>query len=497
MGIIDPFDPDTPSPHPTATSTATPSPAPTSKRTEVFQDKITNPISMVSLTSAANTSGGYTQQANYWVLQMDKSGSTDENCLVRIAQDTEKGRSESDNLSPHRVKVINVETGAEIALHNATCLRYVENVVIGEYKGSLKKVYDSEEYNPRGQFLALSNEALSPGSAQILMINPNELEGKKDQVYAHVIYNKCNRPVAIDIDAEYVWWAECKDKGYVYRMAYTERPDRVEDDRKIRPFVSGVNFPLNIDSNGGNVYLADTKNNAVMVAKRSRGKDEPSSGLIYPQYGYNEDWGMFVLSGPMKQPYALRVLSSGKLLIADNGYNPFFESGTDIHSTGSGTGRLLIWDCPCGSEVSEHTKLGTTVQIICDGLTNPMDIVPTYDASADFTKNGKNAQVADVLISQYNESGTDSKIALKRVRLNYNKYTTARLLKGKDVVKTDRTTWTYLPSISGLPIESTTDNVQELPKDQDVKLLMMFNQKVNNKTNYDSVITLYEDKYPF
>ena len=488
MGILDPYETGSPVPVGPGGGTATPTPTASPTQAigqELFQDQLTNPICIESLPSMANLDS-YTMQTNYWVLQYDKAGGA-ETKLVRIAADTEKGKSDSDNKSPHTMSIIDVDTNQEIILTDAVCMKSVSNPDIKEFKDKSREVF-ALQYNPTNSYLVVSDCVKTTGNGRIIMINPHEQDGKNDRVYAKVLYDTAKHPVAIAVDNKYIWWGECKIDASVMRMDYATNPDTINDYAwRTKVYTAGLQYPSNILSDGSNVYVADTGGNRVFIGRCfNQEREQEKSTAQVCQYATDANNGYYLLEAGFNQPYALAIMRNGKLLIADGCSNPMFDSG--ITPIGTNSGCLYVWDTKGMQERQADEKLDLNVTKLYEGLNNPMMLGITYDATTDYTS--KYAQYADLIIPQYSTIKNSSNITIMRVNLAYRK---SKLVKSKNFLMADKTTWVYLLS----QYFSSDDTPASVPEDNDEDINMLFNEGILEPVNYTATIQTYNEDYPF
>lgn len=489
MGILDPYETSSPIHGHGGSGTPTPSPSVSPTRQvstlKIFQDKLTNPLCLIPMSTWSNGPKEYGQQSNYWTLQYDLNGGAD-TALVRIAADTEESKSKTDTKSPHRMQLIDAETGEPIILNDAVSMVRVAAPSIKEYERKSEKVF-SADYNPTNSFLVIADNIKSAESGRIIIVNPNEEQNKDDLLYAKVLYSSAKHPVSIAADGQYIWWAECKVDAAVMRMDYTS-PDKIGQDAwRVKTYTAGLQYPEFIMSSGNNVYIADTGGNCVFIGPRIiEEKEQEKSEAQVCEYATNDQDGYYKLENVgFNQPYALALLNNGKLLIADGSANPMFDSGDAPQPLNGNMGRLFVWDFKTQNR-QPNEKLGLEVKMLCEGINNPMMIAASYDASLDYTS--KNAQYADLIIPQYNPANNNSNLAIVRADVTYHK---SKMVKSANFLTTDRTTFVYLLT----RINSTDAAPMQLPEDSKTNIQVIFNEKLKDQT-YNSVLQYFNDDYP-
>lgn len=488
MGILDPYETSSPL-EPGHGGSASPTASPTKQVKEIFQDKLTNPQCLLEMSTMSNATREYGLQVNYWTLQYDSNGN-EETHLVRIAADTEKAKSKTDDGSPHTMTLVDVNTDQEIILKDATCLVRVINPAILDFKSESKEVFSSE-YNPNNSYLVLANNVKSGDNAQIIIINPNEEKNHEDTLYAKVLCTDAKYPLSISVDQKYIWWAECKVDAAIKRMDYTTNPDTIQDyEWRTKTYTAGLQYPEFIMSTGDNVYVADTGGNRVFIGPCvNENKEKEKSTEQVCQYVTNEDDGYYLLEEGFMQPYALTLLNNGKLLIADGSANPLFDTNDAPTPLNGNMGNIYLWDVKGPDERKPGEKIGTKVVKLFEGLNNPMMMATVYDATNDTTS--RNAQYVDLLIPQYSNADGNSRLGLVRLDTTYRN---AKVVKGNNFYNTNKTTCVYL-----LNRFISTDAVPaDVPERQNANLQILYNEGINkNPAKFDAVIQYYNDDYPF
>ncbi len=426
LGLLDPYE--TSSPYePGHGGSSTPSASPTASQELItVQDNLTNATFLTYPQVVAYKDGVIAQNDYFWALQYAPD-SSDSSYLAMISVDAEKGYSASDNRSPHRIKLIDEDSGQELVLSNPTGF-YAFNSPEAVEDGS--KTFHSKS-NPLyyyllqdggdpvktdkvySGYLVICDRSENASNGRIIIVNP--VFTQEDTLYCSVICESARCPYNVIADGHYIWWTEYLANATVQRLEYIRddniRPSQVKNhlDKCQRTFVSGMVYPTKLSFGGPGISIADTDGGSVLVTPKvfgDNGCDEPRGGDIIPNYeslkGYqqinnnNSVWKFG--NGTLDHPCDFAWLASGQMLVLEGGGN-VRSSADQSHLGAVGAGALKIWEATDENERKSNPRLDE----IITGLDRPMMLHTLYDASKDDTSN--NAGTVDVMIPQYGPNG--------------------------------------------------------------------------------------------
>lgn len=492
LGLLEPYSTETPGGGGGGGGTKTPTPTKTPKGSELFQNNLTNPIGLVDF-------GGFKWSIQYYSWQKTTpankgvSNAAEQekslNCgLVAIAPDTEKGQSDTDKKSPHKIKLID-KNGEEVALNYPTgMVALQQSLVGGEHRYFYDK--DSKVFNAEagGGYFIICDGFKYANSGRIIIVNttPEDNDWDKDtiELYCHVIYTAAANPFKVAANEKYIWWTEYNANGAVKRLQWNEHPEKTLKENDLRTYISGMIFPTNIVLNDGIITVADTQGQKVLIAPTEI-KNESKSGDVITTYATNEDKEIYVLGdGQLLQPYGLKYMRDGRLLITDG--SGFADSGDGPAPGDIGQGFLKIWDYDLSARKPTYK-----IYTVAKGLTNPQDIDIIYDATKDYTS--ENQQLVDVLIPQYSLSNGQSSIYYCRFDATNKKIT--------DVPKYERLIMSNMSYVSeafsSYHILSPNGNgdLEKLPEKAGLDFQMYYNRGFGVGENYGYWYT-FTDDYP-
>ena len=369
LGLLQPYETGTPGgggggvhpPSPSPSVSPTPSPTPA---TDVVLSSLTNPANM------------YSAEMDVWAIVGFGLQDHDANKIIRFSQDTNKNVSKKDPKTPQEF-TLNIEDGANY-LTNCSWL----TGTIGVDASGKDQLYllVADGFNTsNGRILLLTPEKDSKGNWK------SEIKGKQlvpDDAQGGASIS----PFCVCADGQFIWWTEHTSNGSVYRADLTQDPIKVEQ------FMSGMNYPAGISSNGGFVAIADTGNNRIIIANC----DQDNANLPVPiqsgkrvQIAYAQPTSG---TDTLRHPFEIKWLANNHFIATDGmglGMN-----GAPAPS-GSGQGHLWLWEGPTSDEFIGNPNL---IQV-ASGFTNPSGLQVLYDASAD-----ANRKRVDVAFVESNET---------------------------------------------------------------------------------------------
>ncbi len=356
LGLLQPYETGTPgggggthTPSPSPSVSPTPSPTPA---TDIVLSSLTNPANM------------FAADKDVWAIVGFGLQDHDANKIVRFYQDTTKNTSKTDPKTPQEF-TLNIEDGPNY-LTNCSWLTgfYVEDPAAA---GTMKLyLLVSDGFNTsNGRILLLTPEKDSSGNWK------SEIKGKQ-LVPPDSPSGASISPFCVCADNQYIWWTEYTSNGSVYRADLTQDPIKVEQ------FMSGMDYPAGIDSNGGFVAIADSGNNRIVVANCNQDnaslpvpiRDGQRVQTVYAKSGYDT----------LRNPFEIKWLGDNHFIATDG--MALGVNGSPS-SSGDGQGHLWLWEGPDSTDVIGNRDLIE----VGSGFTNPSGLQVLYDASMDSNKN--------------------------------------------------------------------------------------------------------------
>lgn len=454
LGLLQPYETGTPgggggthTPSPSPSVSPTPSPTPA---TDIVLSSLTNPANMFAADKDVWTIVGFGLQDH------------DANKIIRFCQDTNKNTSKTDPKTPQEF-TLNIEDGSNYL----TNCSWLTGGFFEDESGELKLyLLVSDGFNTsNGRILLLTPEKDSSGNWK------SEIKGKQ-LMPPESAANASISPYCVCSDGQYIWWTEYTSNGSVYRADLTKNPVLVEQ------FMSGLNYPAGIDSNGGYVAIADSGNNRIIVANCDQDnaslpvpiQDGQRVQTVYPKSGYDT----------LRNPFEIKWIGNNHFIASDG--MALGVNGSPS-ANGEGQGHLWMWEGPTASD-----RIGNRDLIeVGSGFTNPSGLQILYDASMDSSRNR-----VDVAFVEYAQTMNQGSLRF----YSFNSKTYKKLVKSNDEYLEESLNRPYMTeNIVGTVTSISSDNGEGMPQDPPEYIILTYTEGFMEGLNSGD-IKRYTSIYP-